>query len=120
VTRTTDVLTISLIAFAGGLPISAPMGAWEMATQGHGAITVGIIGGVLFLGIIATALAVYLWNSAFAILDAGIASLTFFAQPVVGTILGAWLLKEAITPLFLVGGVLIGVGLVIASRELGV
>ncbi|MEJ2601379.1 MAG: DMT family transporter, partial [Anaerolineales bacterium] len=74
VTRTTDVLTISLIAFAGGLPISAPMGAWEMATQGHGAITVGIIGGVLFLGIIATALAVYLWNSAFAILDAGIAS----------------------------------------------
>lgn len=119
VTRTTDVLTISLIAFAGGLPISLPLGAWEMSTQGVGNITPGIIGGVLFLGIISTALAVYLWNSAFAILDAGIASLTFFAQPVVGTILGAWLLKETITPLFLLGGVLIGLGLVIASLNTG-
>jgi drug/metabolite transporter (DMT)-like permease len=119
VTRTTDVLTISLIAFAGGLPISLPLGAWEMSTQGIGNITLGIIGGVLFLGIISTALAVYLWNSAFAILDAGIASLTFFAQPVVGTILGAWLLKETITPLFLLGGVLIGLGLIIASLNTG-
>ena len=115
ISRTADVLTISLIAFTGGLPVSLPMGAWEMSTQGIGGITLGIVGGVLFLGIISTALAMYLWNSAFAILDAGIASLTFFAQPVVGTILGAWLLKETITPLFLVGGVLIGLGLVIAS-----
>ena len=115
ISRTADVLTMSLIAFTGGLPVSLPMGAWEMSTQGIGGITLGIVGGVLFLGIISTALAMYLWNSAFAILDAGIASLTFFAQPVVGTILGAWLLKETITPLFLVGGALIGLGLVIAS-----
>jgi drug/metabolite transporter (DMT)-like permease len=115
VSRSADVLTISLIAFAGGLPVSLPAGAWEISTQGIGHITLGVIAGVLFLGIISTALAMYLWNSAFAILDAGIASLTFFAQPVVGTILGSWLLKEAITPLFLLGGVLIGLGLVIAS-----
>jgi drug/metabolite transporter (DMT)-like permease len=119
VSRSADVLTISLIAFAGGLPISVPMGAWEMATQGSGTITLGVIGGVLFLGIISTALAMYLWNFAFATLDAGIASLTFFAQPVVGVILGSWLLKEAITPLFLLGGVLIGLGLVIASLNMG-
>jgi drug/metabolite transporter (DMT)-like permease len=115
VSRNADVLTISLIAFAGGLPVSLPAGAWELSTQSIGHVTLGIIAGVLFLGIISTALAMYLWNSAFAILDAGIASLTFFAQPVVGTILGSWLLKEAITPLFLLGGVLIGLGLVIAS-----
>ena len=115
ISRTADVLTMSLIAFTGGLPVSLPMGAWEMSTQGIGGITLGIVGGVLFLGIISTALAMYLWNSAFAILDAGIASLTFFAQPVVGTILGSWLLKEAVTPLFLLGGAFIGLGLVIAS-----
>lgn len=119
VSRSADVLTISLIAFAGGLPVSIPMGAWEMTTQGSGTITLGVIGGVLFLGIISTALAMYLWNFAFATLDAGIASLTFFAQPVVGVILGSWLLKEAITPLFLLGGVLIGLGLVIASLNMG-
>jgi len=117
VTREMDVLPVSLIAFAGGLPVSLPMGAWELSTQGMGPITLGVIAGVLFIGVISTALAMYLWNSAFAILDASLASLTFFAQPVVGTILGAIFLKESITPLFLIGGVMIGIGLVISSTE---
>jgi drug/metabolite transporter (DMT)-like permease len=117
VTRNMDVLPVSLIAFAGGLPVSIPLGIWEANTLGVGLVTSGVVAGVLFIGIISTALAMYLWNSAFAILDAGVASLTFFAQPVVGTILGAIFLKETITPLFIVGGVLIGVGLVISSTE---
>ena len=117
VTRGVDVLTVSLIAFVGGLPTSIALGAWEISTQGIGEITFGIIAGILFLGIIATALAMYLWNTSFALLDASLASLTFFAQPVVGTILGAIFLGEVITPLFLFGGLLIGIGLVIASRE---
>jgi drug/metabolite transporter (DMT)-like permease len=117
VTRDLDVLPVSLIAFAGGLPVSIPLGVWETSAQGIGPVTTGVIAGVLFIGIISTALAMYLWNSAFAILDAGVASLTFFAQPVVGTILGAIFLNETITPLFLLGGVLIGAGLVISSTE---
>ena len=117
VTQNTDVLLFSLIAFVGGLPISVPAGAWELSTVGVGEISLGVVGGVLFLGIISTALAMVLWNTAFAYVDAGLASLTFFAQPVVGTILGWLFLKERITPLFLVGGLLIGIGLVISSRE---
>ncbi len=117
VTRGADVLTVSLIAFVGGMPTSIAAGAYETATQGYGEITWGIIAGILFLGIICTAVAMYLWNTAFALLDASLASLTFFAQPVVGTILGAVFLGEEITPLFLFGGFLIGIGLVIASRE---
>lgn len=117
VTRSVDVLSASLIAFAGGLPVSAPLGAWEAASRGYGAITPAVIGGVLFIGIISTALAMYLWNTAFARLEAGAASLTFFAQPVVGAALGALFLGDPITPLFLFGGVLIGVGLLISSRE---
>lgn len=117
VTRYLDVLPVSLIAFAGGLPVSLPLGVWEASTQGIGIVTPGVVAGVLFIGIISTALAMYLWNSAFAILDAGVASLTFFAQPVVGTLLGWFFLGEIITPLFLIGGGLIGIGLVIASLE---
>jgi drug/metabolite transporter (DMT)-like permease len=117
VTQNTDVLLFSLIAFIGGLPVSTPAGAWELSTVGVGEISLGIVAGVLFLGIISTALAMVLWNTAFAYLDAGLASLTFFAQPVVGTILGWLFLKERITPLFLLGGLLIGIGLVISSRE---
>ena len=103
VTQNTDVLLFSLIAFIGGLPVSIPAGVWELSTIGIGEISLGILGGVLFLGIISTALAMVLWNAAFAYVDANLASLTFFAQPVVGTLLGWMFLKEKITPLFLLG-----------------
>jgi drug/metabolite transporter (DMT)-like permease len=116
-TQNLDVLPFSLIAFLGGLPITVPAGIWETAALGIGEITLGVVGGILFLGVISTALAMVLWNTAFAFVDASLASLTFFAQPVVGTLLGWLFLGERITPLFLLGGVLIGLGLVISTRE---
>jgi drug/metabolite transporter (DMT)-like permease len=116
-TQDLDVLPFSLIAFIGGLPVTIPAGAWELKTLGVGEISLGVIAGVLFLGIISTALAMVLWNTAFAFVDASLASLTFFAQPVVGTFLGWLFLGEKITPLFLFGGFLIGLGLLISSRE---
>ncbi len=119
VTQTADVITSTAIMLAGGLPTGILLSGWELRTQGIGPITPGIIGGILFLGIISTAIAMFLWNYAFAELPAAVASLTFFAQPVVGTILGAFFLGEKITPLFLFGGLLIGAGLVIASTEGG-
>lgn len=116
-TQNLDVIPFSLIAFLGGLPVVMPAGAWEWQTIGVGEISLGVVGGVLFLGIISTALAMVLWNNAFALVDASLASLTFFAQPVVGTLLGWLFLGEHITPLFLLGGLLIGLGLIISSRE---
>jgi drug/metabolite transporter (DMT)-like permease len=101
---------------AGGLPSSILFSDLEIKTQGIGLITPGIIGGILFLGIISTAVAMFLWNYAFAELPAAVASLTFFAQPIVGSVLGAVLLGEKITPMFLFGGLLIGIGLIISSQ----
>lgn len=117
VTQSADVMLFSLVAFLGGLPVSIPAAAWELTATRIGEITPGVVGGVLFLGIISTALAMVLWNTAFAYISAGLASLTFFAQPVVGTLLGWLFLGEQVTPLFLLGGSLIGLGLVISSRE---
>jgi drug/metabolite transporter (DMT)-like permease len=117
VSQTGDLLTASAIMLAGGIPSSFLFGYLEIQSQGIGAVTPGILGGILFLGIISTAIAMFLWNYAFAKLPAAVASLTFFAQPVVGTILGVLLLGEQITPLFMLGGVMIGIGLVIASTE---
>jgi drug/metabolite transporter (DMT)-like permease len=116
VTRDTDVLTTTLIAFIGGLPVCLPLSGWEAMTQGFGTISLGVVGGILFIGLISTALAMYLWNTAFAMLDAGVASLTFFAQPVVGTLLSVLFLNEHITPLFVIGGVLIGIALLVSSK----
>jgi drug/metabolite transporter (DMT)-like permease len=117
VSKSGDLLTSSAIMLLGGLPSSLLFGMWEVQTQGVGEITPGIIGGILFLGIISTALAMFMWNYAFAELPAAVASLTFFAQPVVGTLLGWFFLAEKITPLFLAGGVLIGIGILIATSE---
>ena len=117
VTQNLDVLPFSLLAFIGGLPLALPAGVWELNTVGVGTISLGVVGGVLFLGVISTALAMVLWNNAFAVLDAGSASLTFFAQPVMGTLLGWFFLGEKITPLFLLGGVLIVIGILISAKE---
>ena len=112
-----DLLQSSAVMFLGGLPVTIPAGIWELSTQGVGTITPGIIGGILFLGIIATAVAMFLWNYAFVRLSASSASLTFFAQPVVGVLLGCLCLNEKITPLFLLGGILIGIGIFISVRD---
>jgi drug/metabolite transporter (DMT)-like permease len=117
VSQTQDLLTSSTIMLLGGIPSSLAFTIWEINTQGVGEITLGIFGGLLFLGIISTAIAMFLWNYAFAELPAAVASLTFFAQPVVGTLLGWFFLSEQITSLFILGGVLIGIGIIIASRE---
>ncbi len=95
VTQTTDIITSTAIMLAGGLPSGFLLSAWEIKTQGMGTITLGIIGGILFLGIISTAIAMFLWNYAFAKLPAAVASLTFFAQPVVGILLG-WMFLHRI------------------------
>lgn len=117
VSKSSDLLMGSTLMLLGGVPSSLAFGIWEIHTQGIGEITWGIFGGILFLGIISTAIAMFLWNYAFAELPAAVASLTFFAQPVVGTLLGWLFLSENITSLFLAGGVLIGIGILIASGE---
>ncbi len=112
-----DLLTSSAVMLLGGIPSSLIFGFIEINSQGIGEITIGIIGGILFLGIISTAVAMFLWNYAFKELPATLASLTFFAQPVVGTLLGWLFLDEKITPLFLLGGVLIGVGILVSTKD---
>lgn len=113
----THLLQATAIFLLGGLPITIPLGLWEISTQGMGEITLGIIGGILFLGIISTAIAMFLWNYAFAHLPAAAASLTFFAQPVVGSLLGWFFLGEEITTLFIIGGILIGLGILISGQD---
>lgn len=117
VTQAADLLASSAVMLLGGIPSSILFGLFEIRSQGIGEITIGIIGGILFLGVISTALAMFLWNYAFAELPAAAASLTFFAQPVVGTLLGWFFLGDTVTPLFLLGGMLIGAGLIISSTS---
>lgn len=115
-TQRVDSLPFSLIAFLGGMFVAVPAAGVELQTQTIGTIDIPIVLGILYLGIISTAVAAYLWNKAFEVLDAGVAALTFFAQPLVGAMLGAWLLGEQLTATFLAGGALILLGLWLGSR----
>jgi drug/metabolite transporter (DMT)-like permease len=111
VTFDLEVLPATMVFFWGGLCISVPAAVWELQITPIGEITWGVILGVIYLGVVSTALAMFLWNKSFAILEAGVASLTFFAQPVVGASLGAIFLHEQLSLLFIIGGLLIGFGL---------
>ena len=117
VIRGLAVLPVSLVCFLGGLLFTIPIGGVELRISGLEKITPWVILGILYLGVISTGLAMYLWNMAFARLEAGVASLTFFAQPVVGAGLGALLLGEQLTGMFFLGGLLIGFGLLLAARS---
>ena len=109
-------VAVSFIAFLGGLPMSLPLSAFEIRTVGIGQITPGVVLGVLYLGVISTGLAMYLWNKSLDLLDAGLVSLLFFAQPVVGVGLGTMLLGEELNFDFWIGALLIGGGLLVAAR----
>lgn len=106
-TQQVDPLAFTLIAFIGGLLVALPAAALELRTQTVGAATPGVALGIVYLGVISTAVAAYLWNKAFAVLPAGMAALTFFAQPLVGAGLGIGLLGEPFTLQFAVGAALI-------------
>jgi drug/metabolite transporter (DMT)-like permease len=110
------MLQMSLVAFLGGLPISLSLGAMEISRTGVGEITLGVVLGVLYLGLVSTALAMYLWNKSLELLEAGVVSLLFFAQPVVGVSLGAALLHEPLGLNFVLGAGLIGMGLLMGTR----
>jgi len=115
--RGLDLTLASLVGFLGGLPISLGGSAWELSTRGVGTIDGGIVAGVLFLGLVSTALAMLLWNYAFQALPASTAGLTFFAQPVTGTLLGTLFLGETPGLLFFAGAGLIGAALVVGRNR---
>jgi drug/metabolite transporter (DMT)-like permease len=103
-------LAITLAVTAFGIPIVAPAAAIELQTQTIGTLTLPVILGILYIGIGSTAIAFFLWNKSFELLDAATASLFFFAQPVVGTLLAAIFRGEQLGWSFFAGGALILLG----------
>lgn len=116
-TQGRDLTLASLVGFLGGLPVSLAGAGWELGTVGVGTIDGPVIAGILFLGLVSTALAMVLWNHAFQVLPASTAGLTFFAQPVTGTLLGTLFLGETPGVLFFVGAALIGTALFVGRSK---
>lgn len=69
-----------------------------------------LVGGVLYLGVVSTALAFFLWSKGLQIVGAGAGGLYFFFQPLVGTLLGWLVLGERVDVFFWLGAVTIFLG----------
>ena len=73
--------------------------------------------GVLYLGVVSTAFAFFLWNKGLQMVDAGSGGLYFFFQPLVGTLLGWFFLGEQVGFAFWVGSLLILGGVLLVLKE---
>ncbi|UFS70119.1 EamA family transporter [Geomonas sp. RF6] len=70
---------------------------------------------IAYLGVVATAGAFFLWNKGLQLVEAGVGSVFFFLQPVVGALLGWLILGEHLGSSFFAGGALILGGVLLVS-----
>lgn len=110
-----DTLMVTFFAFLGGLLLTIPAAALELQSRSIGQITPEIVLGVLYLGVVSTAGAMWLWNRSFSLVDASVASLFFFAQPLVGTLLSVLLLNQQMTINLWIGSAFIAAGVVLST-----
>lgn len=107
-------LTVTVYALCGGLLLSIPASAIELSRRPLGDVDALVVFGVLYLGLVSTALALLLWNRAFVLVPATLASLFFFAQPLSGALFAALLLGQAMTLALWLGGGLIAAALLLS------
>ncbi|OUB12136.1 EamA family transporter [Bacillus thuringiensis serovar yunnanensis] len=110
-------LVITTYAIFFSLFFITPFMIWELQTSSIGTVNTYVILGVLYLGIVSTAGAFFLWNKGLELIDASIGSLFFFFQPIVGSLLGWHLLNETLNSNFFIGGILIICSVLITTFE---
>ena len=110
-------LVITTYAIFFSLFFITPFMIWELQAASIGTVNTYVILGVLYLGIVSTAGAFFLWNKGLELMDASIGSLFFFFQPIVGSLLGWLLLNETLSSNFFIGGILIICSVFITTFE---
>jgi drug/metabolite transporter (DMT)-like permease len=89
----------------------APFVPLELAGRPLPSLDLPGLAAVAYLGIGATAVAWSLWYRGYAVAPPAVSAGAFFAQPVVGGMLGALLLHESIDAPFVLGALLIALGI---------
>jgi drug/metabolite transporter (DMT)-like permease len=110
-------LGISAASLAVALPLLLPLAALELPRLEPGPALVAALGWALALGLFASALGTVLWNQALARMDASTLAGFVFLQPVVGVLLGHFLLGEELRPEAVAGGVLVFAGVYLLAFE---
>lgn len=111
-------LTITTYAILFALLFTTPAAAWEMQSHTLELFANPLVWlGTLYIGMISTAVAFFLWNKGMDLMDASVGSLFLCFQPIVGSFLGWYLLNEQLDARFFIGAALIIGGLIVVSSN---
>ncbi|PSR25381.1 MAG: EamA family transporter [Sulfobacillus thermosulfidooxidans] len=77
----------------------------------------GLWWGIVYLGVISTAVAFFLWNQGLSMVEAGNGAVYFFFQPLTGTLLGWFFLHERPNSGFWLGALLIVMGVWLVIKQ---
>ena len=116
--RRHSALVAATSATRWSLLFMLPAAAIELALRDDWralSFTPGAVAAVLYLGLGATALAWFLWYRGIAHMEAGVASIYFFAQPVVGGLLAGLFLHETLPAAFWLGGLVLAAGILVVA-----
>jgi len=94
-----------------------PVAAWEILTTGWHPIGLVAWLSIAWLAIMSTVVAYLAWFKGLAHIDGSAAASTLFIQPLLGTFLAIVILHDQLTPMTVVGGILIIVSVYLISRH---
>jgi drug/metabolite transporter (DMT)-like permease len=117
VVRRRSALVASTYATLWCMLLLLPFVPVELAQRPIGTLTTTLVLAVLYLGWGATSLAWFLWYKGVEHLDAAVAAVFFFAQPLVGGLLSALFLHETLSLGFWIGGLVLAGGILLASIQ---
>ncbi len=111
-------LVVTTYAIAIATVVITPVVFFQInQTEIRALLQPAIWGGVLYLGIVATAAAFFLWNKGLQMVDAASGGLFFFFQPIAGTLLAWFFLGEQVGITFWIGAILIVSGVFLVVKE---
>ncbi|MBR3641371.1 MAG: DMT family transporter [Oscillibacter sp.] len=76
-----------------------------------------VLGSLLFLGVIGSAVCYLLWTQAFRTLGAVMTNNFIYVQPFITIVAAHWILGETISPLAILGAILITAGVILSRRK---
>lgn len=98
---------VTTCAIGMSLFLNIPTAAVDIIRQGGLHLTFPAVMSLVYMGLLATGLAQYLWSKSLSMLEAGVCSLFYPLQPVFSAILGVIFLKEQLKATFFIGAAFI-------------
>ena len=109
-------LLITAASIVGSVVFWAPVAGWELLSSGWHPLGLEAWLGVGWMALMSTVIAYLAWFQGLTRINGSAAASTLFIQPLLGTVLAIVLLHDQLTPMTIVGGMLIVISVYIISR----